>query len=145
MFCIRASSGLVTHSCVTLGKSLSSLSVRPLVQLKMIIVRPYLTYTPGTRLEIKWDNGRESHVNRTPMYKRQSLLLIIMALSADNRFHLGTGWGGFSLMPQSIVRKQHRGAASLCPVTRRAHLRRRQLKVLEERCHDILSLRFDTA
>ena len=145
MFCIRDSSGLVTHCCVTLGKSLSSLSIHPLIQLKMIIASLYLTYTPGTRLGIKWDNGRESRVNRIPMYKGPSLLLIIMALPADTRFHLGTGWGCFSLLPQSIVKKQHRGAASLCPVTRRARLRRQQLKVLEERCHDILSLRFDTA
>lgn len=79
------------------------------------------------------------------MYKGPSLLLLIMALSADNSFHLGVGWGCFSLMPQPTVKRQHQGAASLCPVTHQGHLRRQQLKVLEERCHDILSLRFDTA
>lgn len=68
-----------------------------------------------------------------------------MALPADNNFNLEVGWGCFSLMLKPFVKKQHQGAASLCPVTHQGHLRRQQLKVLEERCHDMLSLRFDTA
>lgn len=146
VFCIRdARFLLITHCRVTLGKSLSCLSIHPPMNLRVIIAILYLTQPPGPRLRIRWANGSESCVNRIPMYKEQSLLLIIMVLPADNSFHLRVGWGCFSLMPQLFVKNQHRGAASLCPVTCLGHLRRQQLKVLEERCHDILSLRFDTA